>query len=142
MIAVFETRWRLAVVPAVVAGVDVAGVDPRIGERDRRILALLASGATDDAIARRLGLGLGLGRRTVARTSRPSSPTWAPPPGAGGAGGGGLPDQRAARCRAKNPRTMWRIRGIAALGSTVPISASRVRAVSNPAACSRGTIAA
>ncbi|MFJ4188845.1 hypothetical protein [Kitasatospora sp. NPDC089509] len=55
--AVFETLWRLAV-PATVAGVDL-----RIDERDRRILALMASGATDDAIARRLGLG----RRTVVR---------------------------------------------------------------------------
>ncbi|MFI9158956.1 hypothetical protein [Kitasatospora aureofaciens] len=55
--AVFETLWRLAV-PATVAGVDL-----RIDERDRRILTLMASGATDDAIARRLGLG----RRTVVR---------------------------------------------------------------------------
>ncbi|MFH8386341.1 winged helix-turn-helix transcriptional regulator [Kitasatospora sp. NPDC018058] len=55
--AVFETLWRLAV-PATIAGVDL-----RIDERDRRILTLMASGATDDAIARRLGLG----RRTVVR---------------------------------------------------------------------------
>ncbi|MEU8921892.1 hypothetical protein AB0D10_13290 [Kitasatospora sp. NPDC048545] len=57
MTAVFETLWRLAV-PA-----SVAGVDLRIDERDRRILTLMAGGATDDAIARRLGLG----RRTVVR---------------------------------------------------------------------------
>ncbi|MFD7741581.1 LuxR C-terminal-related transcriptional regulator [Streptomyces sp. MJM8645] len=55
--AVFETLWRLAV-PA-----SVSAVDLQIGERDRRILTLMASGATDDAIARRLGLG----RRTVVR---------------------------------------------------------------------------
>ncbi|MFJ6621364.1 LuxR family transcriptional regulator [Kitasatospora sp. NPDC091335] len=55
--AVFETLWRLAV-PA-----SVAGVGPHIDERDRRILTLMAGGATDDAIARRLGLG----RRTVVR---------------------------------------------------------------------------
>lgn len=36
---------------------------PHFGTRDRRILALMAGGATDDAIARHLGLG----RRTVAR---------------------------------------------------------------------------
>ncbi|MFJ2864261.1 hypothetical protein [Kitasatospora sp. NPDC087314] len=55
--AVFETLWRLAV-PA-----SVAAVDLQIDDRDRRILTLMASGATDDAIARRLGLG----RRTVVR---------------------------------------------------------------------------
>ncbi|MFD5465988.1 hypothetical protein ACFWIQ_24610 [Kitasatospora sp. NPDC127059] len=55
--AVFETLWRLAV-PATVTDVDL-----RIDDRDRRILTLMASGATDDAIARRLGLG----RRTVVR---------------------------------------------------------------------------
>ncbi|MFJ5072501.1 LuxR C-terminal-related transcriptional regulator [Kitasatospora sp. NPDC088556] len=55
--AVFETLWRLAV-PA-----SVSAADLQIGERDRRILTLMASGATDDAIARRLGLG----RRTVVR---------------------------------------------------------------------------
>ncbi|MGW3040975.1 hypothetical protein ACWC9T_13250 [Kitasatospora sp. NPDC001159] len=41
----------------------IAGVDLRIDERDRRILTLMASGATDDAIARRLGVG----RRSVVR---------------------------------------------------------------------------
>ncbi|MDH6705726.1 DNA-binding CsgD family transcriptional regulator [Kitasatospora sp. MAA19] len=55
--AVFETLWRLAV-PA-----SVSAVDLQIDDRDRRILTLMASGATDDAIARRLGLG----RRTVVR---------------------------------------------------------------------------
>ncbi|MFJ9605926.1 hypothetical protein ACIRS1_06155 [Kitasatospora sp. NPDC101176] len=55
--AVFETLWRLAV-PATVDGVGL-----QIDDRDRRILTLMASGATDDAIARRLGLG----RRTVVR---------------------------------------------------------------------------
>ncbi|MEV5507973.1 helix-turn-helix transcriptional regulator [Streptomyces orinoci] len=54
---VFETLWNLAV-PA-----SAAGVDTRIDARDRQILTLMASGATDDAIARRLGLG----RRTVVR---------------------------------------------------------------------------
>ncbi|MFJ8431421.1 LuxR family transcriptional regulator [Kitasatospora sp. NPDC094019] len=55
--AVFETFWRLAV-PA-----STAGAGLQIDDRDRRILVLMASGATDDAIARRLGLG----RRTVVR---------------------------------------------------------------------------
>lgn len=55
--AVFETLWRLAV-PA-----SVSAVDLQIDDRDRRILTLMASGAADDAIARRLGLG----RRTVVR---------------------------------------------------------------------------
>ncbi|MEV6974040.1 LuxR C-terminal-related transcriptional regulator [Kitasatospora sp. NPDC093806] len=55
--AVFETLWRLAV-PA-----SAAGTGLHLDDRDRRILTLMASGATDDAIARRLGLG----RRTVVR---------------------------------------------------------------------------
>ncbi|MFI9721962.1 LuxR C-terminal-related transcriptional regulator [Streptomyces sp. NPDC052396] len=54
---VFESLWGLAV-PA-----SAAGVDTQIDARDRQILTLMASGATDDAIARRLGLG----RRTVVR---------------------------------------------------------------------------
>ncbi|MEV5240723.1 helix-turn-helix transcriptional regulator [Streptomyces cinnamoneus] len=54
---VFESLWRLAV------PVSVAGNDAQIDARDRQILTMMASGATDDAIARRLGLG----RRTVVR---------------------------------------------------------------------------
>ncbi len=53
----FESLWRLAV-PA-----SVAGAGTQIDARDRQILTLMASGATDDVIARRLGLG----RRTVVR---------------------------------------------------------------------------
>jgi DNA-binding NarL/FixJ family response regulator len=53
----FDALWRLAV------PVSVAGGDTQIDARDRQILTLMASGATDDAIARRLGLG----RRTVVR---------------------------------------------------------------------------
>ncbi|MGW0519576.1 LuxR C-terminal-related transcriptional regulator [Crossiella sp. NPDC003009] len=53
----FETLWKLAV-PVSAAGVD-APEDPR----DRQILTLMAIGATDDAIARRLNLS----RRTVVR---------------------------------------------------------------------------
>lgn len=53
----FETLWKLAV-PVSTAGEDILDDD-----RDRQILVLMASGATDDAIARRLGLS----RRTVVR---------------------------------------------------------------------------
>ncbi|MFJ8038911.1 LuxR C-terminal-related transcriptional regulator [Kitasatospora sp. NPDC096147] len=54
---VFEILWKLAV------PVSASGATTGIDDRDRRILSLMASGATDDAIARRLGLG----RRTVVR---------------------------------------------------------------------------
>ncbi|MCG8917312.1 LuxR C-terminal-related transcriptional regulator [Actinokineospora sp. PR83] len=54
----FESLWALAV-PVTVS---VAG-DRDLAERDRRIVTLMAAGATDDAIARRLGLS----RRTVVR---------------------------------------------------------------------------
>ncbi|MEH6373408.1 helix-turn-helix transcriptional regulator [Streptomyces sp. KLMMK] len=54
---VFESLWKLAV------PVSAAGIGPQLDTRDRQILTLMASGATDDAIARRLGLG----RRTVVR---------------------------------------------------------------------------
>ncbi|MET9414324.1 helix-turn-helix transcriptional regulator [Streptomyces klenkii] len=54
---VFESLWRLAV------PVSADGTGTQIDDRDRQILTLMASGATDDAIARRLGLG----RRTVVR---------------------------------------------------------------------------
>jgi DNA-binding NarL/FixJ family response regulator len=53
----FETLWNLAV------PVSASGDDLSIDDRDRQILTLMASGATDDAIARRLGVG----RRTVVR---------------------------------------------------------------------------
>lgn len=53
----FETLWKLAV-PA-----SASGTGTHLDVRDRRILSLMASGATDEAIARRLGLG----RRTVVR---------------------------------------------------------------------------
>ncbi|ASO20746.1 DNA-binding CsgD family transcriptional regulator [Actinoalloteichus hoggarensis] len=53
----FETLWRLA------TPVSTVGGDRLDDERDRRILTLLAGGATDDAIARRLALS----RRTVVR---------------------------------------------------------------------------
>ncbi|MFD0381698.1 response regulator transcription factor [Streptomyces stramineus] len=42
---------------------SATGIGTQIDARDRQILTLMASGATDDAIARRLGLG----RRTVVR---------------------------------------------------------------------------
>ncbi|MFH8553781.1 hypothetical protein ACH4FE_09210 [Streptomyces celluloflavus] len=54
---VFESLWRLAV------PVTTTGTGTQLDARDRQILTLMASGATDDAIARRLGLG----RRTVVR---------------------------------------------------------------------------
>ncbi|WP_053695846.1 LuxR C-terminal-related transcriptional regulator [Streptomyces sp. NRRL F-5755] len=54
---VFESLWRLAV------PVSAAGIGTQIDARDRQILTLMASGATDDAIARHLGVG----RRTVVR---------------------------------------------------------------------------
>lgn len=57
LISVFETLWRLAV------PVNLAALNQTITERERDILTLMASGATDDAIARRLGLS----RRTVVR---------------------------------------------------------------------------
>jgi DNA-binding CsgD family transcriptional regulator len=57
LIRVFETLWRLAV-PA-----DVVDVGQGLTDCDREILSMMASGATDDAISRRLGLS----RRTVVR---------------------------------------------------------------------------
>ncbi|MEV8553754.1 LuxR C-terminal-related transcriptional regulator [Streptomyces glaucescens] len=54
---VFESLWRLAV------PVSATGAATQIDARDRQILTLMASGATDDAIARHLGVG----RRTVVR---------------------------------------------------------------------------
>ncbi|MFH8349877.1 LuxR C-terminal-related transcriptional regulator [Streptomyces sp. NPDC018045] len=54
---VFESLWKLAV------PVSAAGIGTQIDARDRQILTLMASGATDDAIARHLGVG----RRTVVR---------------------------------------------------------------------------
>ncbi|WP_053707188.1 LuxR C-terminal-related transcriptional regulator [Streptomyces sp. NRRL B-3648] len=54
---VFESLWRLAV------PVSATGTGTQIDARDRQILSLMASGATDDAIARHLGVG----RRTVVR---------------------------------------------------------------------------
>ncbi|MGA5037135.1 hypothetical protein ACPCA8_08745 [Streptomyces capoamus] len=54
---VFESLWRLAV------PVSATGTGTQIDSRDRQILSLMASGATDDAIARHLGVG----RRTVVR---------------------------------------------------------------------------
>ncbi|MFB9905587.1 helix-turn-helix transcriptional regulator [Allokutzneria oryzae] len=54
---VFETLWKVAV-PA-----SAAGPGPVVDDRERQVLTLMASGATDDAIARRLGLS----RRTVVR---------------------------------------------------------------------------
>ncbi|MFF7725365.1 LuxR C-terminal-related transcriptional regulator [Streptomyces sp. NPDC008001] len=54
---VFETLWKLAV------PVSAAGIGTQLDARDREILTLMAAGATDDAIARHLGVG----RRTVVR---------------------------------------------------------------------------
>ncbi|MGO1054747.1 helix-turn-helix transcriptional regulator [Crossiella sp. CA198] len=53
----FETLWKLAV------PISAVGVDALEDDRDRVILTLMASGATDEAIARRLDLS----RRTVVR---------------------------------------------------------------------------
>jgi DNA-binding CsgD family transcriptional regulator len=53
----FETLWKLAV------PISTVGVDTLDDDRDRQILTLMASGATDEAIARRLNLS----RRTVVR---------------------------------------------------------------------------
>jgi DNA-binding CsgD family transcriptional regulator len=52
----FETLWRLAIPVS-------ADEDSPLDERDKLILTLLATGATDDAIARRVGVN----RRTVVR---------------------------------------------------------------------------
>lgn len=57
LINVFESLWRLAV------PINLARVNQALSDREREILTLMASGATDDAIARRLGLS----RRTVVR---------------------------------------------------------------------------
>lgn len=57
LIRVFESLWQLAV------PVDLADGGDELGSTDREILSLMASGATDDAISRRLGLS----RRTVVR---------------------------------------------------------------------------
>ncbi|OLR92170.1 helix-turn-helix transcriptional regulator [Actinokineospora bangkokensis] len=58
LIEVFEKLWVLAVPMTVSAA---GGGD--LSERDRQVITLMAAGATDDAIARRLGLS----RRTVVR---------------------------------------------------------------------------
>ncbi|MBX6357438.1 MAG: transcriptional regulator TrmB [Micromonosporaceae bacterium] len=64
LVALFESAWTHAV-PLAVQGQDqdqtVAPVD--IGEEDRKLLALLAAGLTDEAAGARLGLS----RRTVVR---------------------------------------------------------------------------
>ncbi|WP_156755265.1 LuxR C-terminal-related transcriptional regulator [Actinokineospora pegani] len=52
----FESLWTLSVPVTVADGHEIS-------DRDRRVVALMAAGATDDAIARRLGLS----RRTVVR---------------------------------------------------------------------------
>lgn len=57
LINVFESLWRLAV------PINLDRTDDGLGNRERGILTMMASGATDDAIARRLGLS----RRTVVR---------------------------------------------------------------------------
>ncbi|GAA1687823.1 helix-turn-helix transcriptional regulator [Fodinicola feengrottensis] len=54
---VFESLWRLAV------PINLAQLNQDLNDRTREILTMMASGATDDAIARRLGLS----RRTVVR---------------------------------------------------------------------------
>lgn len=51
----FETLWTL--------GIPVSGDRAPLSEQDRKIVALMAAGVTDDAIARRLALS----RRTVSR---------------------------------------------------------------------------
>ncbi|GAA1985185.1 helix-turn-helix domain-containing protein [Catenulispora subtropica] len=56
LIHLFEALWRLAVPVS-------SDADAPLDERDRLILTLLATGATDDAIARRVGVN----RRTVVR---------------------------------------------------------------------------
>jgi DNA-binding CsgD family transcriptional regulator len=57
MTKIFESLWRLAV------PINLARLNQTLSDREREILTLMASGATDDAIARRLGLS----RRTVVR---------------------------------------------------------------------------
>ncbi|WP_163511424.1 helix-turn-helix transcriptional regulator [Fodinicola acaciae] len=58
---IFESLWRLAV-PVNLARLNET-INETLSDREREILTLMASGATDDAIARRLGLS----RRTVVR---------------------------------------------------------------------------
>lgn len=57
LINIFESLWRLAV-PA-----NLTGIGDGLSSLDREILTLMASGATDEAISRRLQLS----RRTVGR---------------------------------------------------------------------------
>lgn len=57
VINIFEALWKLAV------PVTLAGIEQSLDDCDREILTMMASGATDDAIARRLNLS----RRTVVR---------------------------------------------------------------------------
>jgi DNA-binding CsgD family transcriptional regulator len=57
LIELFESLWRLAV------PVNLAQLNQELSPREREILTLMASGAGDDAIARRLGLS----RRTIVR---------------------------------------------------------------------------
>ena len=59
LVAIFETLWQMAVP---ISGGDVTRP---LGKRDQDILTLMASGATDEVIARRLHLS----RRTVVRHS-------------------------------------------------------------------------
>lgn len=54
---IFESLWRLAV------PVNLTRSDPALDGREREVITMMASGATDDAIARRLGVS----RRTVVR---------------------------------------------------------------------------
>jgi DNA-binding CsgD family transcriptional regulator len=57
LVNVFESLWRLAV------PINLTRGNQALSEREQAILTLMASGATDEAIARRLGVA----RRTVVR---------------------------------------------------------------------------
>jgi DNA-binding NarL/FixJ family response regulator len=67
LILLFETLWRLAV-PLPRPGEVLGGAEPHEGlsPRDHKVLMLLAGGATDETIARQLGLST----RTVERRVR------------------------------------------------------------------------
>lgn len=66
LVTLFETLWRLAVPLPRVGDEPSTGTPDRLGTRDHRVLMLLAGGATDETIARQLGLST----RTVERRVR------------------------------------------------------------------------
>lgn len=66
LVALFDAYWELAT-PLPVAGTSPAGPDTGVPEDDLRVLAMLATGLTDTAIAKQLKVSIRTGRRRIAR---------------------------------------------------------------------------